>query len=47
MKKEVDGAGDLNAAVRSFDGSPWKSLQHAQTWLGPNAHAVYLEVERE
>lgn len=47
MKKEVDGAGDINAAIRSFDSRPWKSLQHSDTWLGPNAHAVYTELERE
>lgn len=47
MKKVVDGDGDMNAAISSFNVQPFAHLKHAQVLLPQIAHATFLEMERE
>jgi glyoxylase-like metal-dependent hydrolase (beta-lactamase superfamily II) len=47
MKKEVEGNGDMNTAIKSFNQKPYAHLKHADIWLPQLATATYLEVERE
>jgi glyoxylase-like metal-dependent hydrolase (beta-lactamase superfamily II) len=46
-KREVDGSGDMNAAIKSFDAKPFAQLKHASTWIPQLLNLTYLEVERE
>lgn len=47
MGKAVEHGTDLSAAVKGFDGAPFKHLQHADVWLPQLASLTYLEMERE
>lgn len=47
MKKAVDGDGDINAAVKSFNILPFAQLKHAPVLLPQAAHATFLDMERE
>ncbi|MBU0587810.1 MAG: MBL fold metallo-hydrolase [Gammaproteobacteria bacterium] len=47
MGKAVEQGTDLSAAVKGFDGAPFKHLQHADVWLPQLANLTYLEMERE
>ena len=47
MKKAVEGDGDMNRAIKSFDAKPYAHLKHAGVWIPQLANATYLEVERE
>lgn len=46
-KKAVDGDGDMNAAIKSFNAKPYTHLKHADTWIPQLANFTFLEVERE
>jgi glyoxylase-like metal-dependent hydrolase (beta-lactamase superfamily II) len=47
MKRAVDEAEDISAAVRSFDARPFSHLLNAAQLMPGNASRVYLELERE
>lgn len=47
MKLTVEGDGDMNRAIKSFDAKPFAHLKHAEVWIPQLANATYLEVERE
>jgi glyoxylase-like metal-dependent hydrolase (beta-lactamase superfamily II) len=47
VKKEIEGDGDMNAGIKSFNHAPYAHLKHADVWLPQLANATYLEVERE
>jgi glyoxylase-like metal-dependent hydrolase (beta-lactamase superfamily II) len=47
MKKAVDEAVDISAAVKSFDSKPFANLKHADVWIPQLANQTYLEAERE
>jgi glyoxylase-like metal-dependent hydrolase (beta-lactamase superfamily II) len=47
VKKSIDGDGDMNLAVKSFNAKPFSHLKHAEVWLPQLVNATYLEVERE
>jgi glyoxylase-like metal-dependent hydrolase (beta-lactamase superfamily II) len=46
-KREVDGAGDMNAAIKGFDAKPFAQLKHASTWIPQLVNLTYIEIERE
>lgn len=46
-KKEVDGAGDMNTAIKNFDAKPFAHLKHASVWIPQLVNFTYLEIERE
>jgi glyoxylase-like metal-dependent hydrolase (beta-lactamase superfamily II) len=43
----VEAGTDISAAVKSFDGTPFKDLKHVNVWLPQLANRTYLEMERE
>lgn len=47
MGKAVEAGTDISAAVKSFDASPFKHLQHVDVWLPQLANRTYLEMEQE
>jgi glyoxylase-like metal-dependent hydrolase (beta-lactamase superfamily II) len=47
MRRAVDAGTDLDAAVKSFDGTPFMGRANAAELMGANANRVYLEIERE
>lgn len=47
MGKAVDVGTDLSIAVKSFDATPFKHLQHVDVWLPQLANRTYLEMEME
>lgn len=47
VKKSIDGDGDMNLAVKSFNSKPFSHLKHAEVWIPQLVNATYLEVERE
>jgi glyoxylase-like metal-dependent hydrolase (beta-lactamase superfamily II) len=47
MKKAVDDATDISAAVKSFDVGPFARLLNAAELMPGNASRTYLEMERE
>jgi glyoxylase-like metal-dependent hydrolase (beta-lactamase superfamily II) len=47
MRRAVDAGADLDAAVKSFDGTPFAGLANATELMGANANRAYLEIERE
>lgn len=47
VKKSIDGDGDMNLAVKSFNAKPFAHLKHAEVWIPQLVNATYLEVERE
>jgi glyoxylase-like metal-dependent hydrolase (beta-lactamase superfamily II) len=47
MKKAVDEGADISAAVRSFDGAPFRHLLNAEELMPGNGSRTYLEIERE
>jgi glyoxylase-like metal-dependent hydrolase (beta-lactamase superfamily II) len=47
MKKAVDDAVDVSAAVQSFDSKPFMRLRNAADLAAGNASRTYLEMERE
>lgn len=47
MGRAVEAGTDMGAAVRTFDGTPFKRLKHADVWLPQLANRTYLEMERE
>lgn len=47
MKAAVAEMTDMDSAVKSFDGSAFMRLEHAETWLPQLANRTYLDVERE
>jgi hypothetical protein len=47
MKKAVDEGVDISAAVRSFDGAPFRRLLNADELMPGNVSRAYLEIERE
>jgi glyoxylase-like metal-dependent hydrolase (beta-lactamase superfamily II) len=47
MGPAVQAGTELSTAVKSFDGQPFKRLQHAEVWLPQLANLTYLEMERE
>ncbi len=47
MQAAVSEMTDMDSAVKSFDGSAFMRLEHAETWLPQLANRTYLDVERE
>jgi glyoxylase-like metal-dependent hydrolase (beta-lactamase superfamily II) len=47
MGKAVEAGTDIGAAVKSFDGTPFKHLEHVDVWLPQLANLTYLEMEQE
>jgi glyoxylase-like metal-dependent hydrolase (beta-lactamase superfamily II) len=47
MKRAVDDAIDVSAAVKSFDLAPWRDLANSAELHPGNANRTYLELERE
>jgi glyoxylase-like metal-dependent hydrolase (beta-lactamase superfamily II) len=47
MGKAVEAGTDIGAAVKSFDGTPFKHLKHVDVWLPQLANRTYLEMEQE
>ena len=47
MKKAVEDAADIGAAIRSFDMKPYARLRNAADLHPGNASRTYLELERE
>ncbi len=47
MGKAVEAGTDISAAVKSFDATPFKHLQHVDVWLPQLANLTYLEMEQE
>jgi len=47
MGKAVEAGTDLATAVKSFDATPFKHLQHVDVWLPQLANRTYLEMEQE
>jgi len=47
MRAAVSEMTDMDSAVKSFDGSAFMRLEHAETWLPQLANRTYLDVERE
>ncbi len=47
MGQAAEEGKDLSTAVKAFDGSPFKHLQHADVWLPQLANLTYLEMEQE
>ena len=47
MGKAGEHGTDVSAAIKGFDGAPFKHLQHADVWLPQLASLTYLEMERE
>ena len=47
MQTAVSEMTDMDSAVKSFDGSAFMRLEHADTWLPQLANRTYLDVERE
>ena len=47
MGKAVEAGTDIGAAVKSFDGTPFKHLKHVDVWLPQLVNRTYLEMEQE
>ena len=47
MGQAVEAGTDIGAAVKSFDATPFKHLQHVDVWLPQLANRTYLEMEME
>jgi len=47
MGNAVEAGIDISAAVKGFDASPFKHLQHVDVWMPQLANRTYLEMEQE
>lgn len=47
MGTAVETGTDIGAAVKTFDATPFKHLQHVNVWLPQLANRTYLEMEQE
>ncbi len=47
MGQAVEAGTDMSTAIKSFDATPFRHLQHADVWLPQLANLTYLEMERE
>ena len=47
MGKAVEVGTDISLAVKSFDATPFKHLQHVDVWLPQLANRTFLEMEQE
>lgn len=47
MGKAVQDLQDMDTAIKSFDPSPFKYLQHADVWLPQLANRTFLDMEKE
>lgn len=45
--KAVEAGTDIGTAVKTFDGTPFKHLKHADVWLPQLVNRTYLEMEQE
>ncbi|TSE35413.1 MBL fold metallo-hydrolase [Tepidimonas charontis] len=47
MGRAVEAGVDMSTAIRTFDGTPFRHLKHADVWLPQLANRAYLEMEME
>jgi len=47
MARALEAGTDLTNAVKSFDATPFKHLQHVDTWMPQLVNRTYLEMEQE